>query len=52
MCLKSVSVVDSLGTAESSILGKSLCIIDKIPLEKKIFEGFLPYMDVAAIFVM
>ena len=28
MCLKSVSVVDSFGTAESSILGKSLCIID------------------------
>ena len=30
MCLKSVSVGDSLGTAESSILGKSLCIIDKL----------------------
>ena len=30
MCLKNVSMVDSLGTAESSILGKSLCIIDKL----------------------
>ena len=32
MCLKSVSKVDSFGTAESSILGKFLCITNIIDI--------------------